>query len=80
MGYIAVVLLVVLIVSATLPSYVKHEQRHIAKWDKIKTNWKHEPLESKLWLVGQYIITILFMCGVLLIIGMLIKELFVRWF
>ncbi|WP_433944690.1 hypothetical protein [Paenibacillus sp. SN-8-1] len=77
MNYVGVVLLVVILIVLTLPSYIKTEKRNIERWDQIKNNWKNETTENKLWLVGQYVLNILFILGLFLIAALFIKELYV---
>ncbi len=80
MYYVGMAFIVVILIVLTLPTYIKSEKRNIVRWDQIKNNWENETTENKLWLIGQYIITILFMLGLFLFGVLFIKELFVRWF
>lgn len=77
MNYVGVVFLVVILIVLTLPSYIKTEKRNTERWDQIKNNWKSETTENKMWLVGQYVLNILFILGLFLIAALFIKEIFV---
>ncbi len=74
MNYVGTAFIVVILIVLTLPTYIKSEKRNIVRWDQIKNNWEDETTENKLWLIGQYIITILFMLGLLLLGVLFIKN------
>lgn len=80
MKYLGVVILVVLMFVLTLPFQMRKETETMERWNKIKSNWKTESFDNKAWLVGQYIIAVMFMLCCLLFLGMLIQELYARWF